>query len=129
MPNRCYMCKEEEDTSVHILLHCPKARILWQLIFALFGVHWVMHSLVRGLLLSWGGFPVGRKRKKAWKVAPLCLFWSVWRERNRRAFENCECSYHSLKSYFLYLFWDWVRLYIGEGSLSMLDFVDWLEAP
>ena len=91
LPNRCYMCKEEEETSVHILLHCPKACILWQLIFSLFGVQWVMHSSVRGLLLSWGDFLVGRKRKKAWKVTPLCLFWSIWRERNRRTFENCEC--------------------------------------
>ncbi|RVW55322.1 hypothetical protein CK203_089055 [Vitis vinifera] len=74
MPNRCYMCKEEEEMSIHILLHCLKAHILWQLIFALFGVHWVMHSSVRGLLLNWGGFPIGRKREKAWKVALLCLF-------------------------------------------------------
>ena len=27
---------------------------------------------------------------------------------------------------FLYLFWDWVRLYIEGGSLSFLDFVDWV---
>ena len=27
---------------------------------------------------------VGRKREKAWNIAPLCLFW-IWRERNRRA--------------------------------------------
>ena len=38
LPKRCYMCKEEEETSDHILLHCPKALILWQLVFALFGV-------------------------------------------------------------------------------------------
>ena len=50
-------------------------------------------------------------------------------ERNRIVFENCECSDHSLKSSFLYLFWDWVRLYIRDDSLSMLDFVDWLGAP
>ena len=128
MPNRCYMCKEEEEMGIHILLHCLTAHILWQLIFALFGVHWVMHSSVRGLLLNWGGFPIGRKREKAWKVALLCLFWSIWRERNRRAFENCEYSDHSLKSSFLYLVWDWVRLSIGEGSLLMLNFVDWLGA-
>ena len=52
MSNRCHMCKEEEKTSVHILLHYPKACILWHLIFALFSVQWVMHSSVRGLLLS-----------------------------------------------------------------------------
>ena len=115
MPNRCYMSKEEEETSVHILLHCSKACILWQLIFPLFGVQWAMHSSVKGFLLSWGGFPVGRKRKKAWKVALLCLFWSIWRERNRRVFEKCECSNHSLKSSFLYIFWDWVRSFLKSA--------------
>ena len=50
MHNRCYMCKEEEETSDNILLHCSKARILWQLIFALFDVRWVMNSLVRRLI-------------------------------------------------------------------------------
>ena len=38
MPNRCYMCKAGEETRDHILLHCPKASILWQLVFALFHV-------------------------------------------------------------------------------------------
>ena len=74
MPNRCYMCKEEEEASDHIPLHYPKTRISWQLIFGLFGIQWVMYSSVRGLLLSWGGFFVGRKREEAWKVALLCLF-------------------------------------------------------
>ena len=82
MSNRCYMCKKEE-TSDHILLHCPKARILWQLSFALFSVQWVMHTSVRGLLLGWGGFFVGRKKKKTWNVVPLCLFWTIRKERNR----------------------------------------------
>ncbi|RVW45708.1 Retrovirus-related Pol polyprotein from transposon TNT 1-94 [Vitis vinifera] len=35
---------------------------------------WVMHSSVRGVLLSWNNFSIGKKRKKAWKVAPLCIF-------------------------------------------------------
>ena len=85
-----------------------------------------MNSSVRGLLLSGGGSFVGRKSKKAWKVAPLCLFWTIWRERNKRAFENCKSLDQTFKSSFLYLFWDWARLYIGNGSMSLLDFVDWL---
>ena len=65
MPNIYYLCQVEEETGDHILLHYPKTRMLWQLIFALFDVQWVMHSSVRGVLLSWGGSLVGRKRKKA----------------------------------------------------------------
>ena len=48
MLNRCYMCKAKEETNDHILLHCLKARMLWQLIFALFDMQWVIHSFVRG---------------------------------------------------------------------------------
>ena len=64
MPNRCYMCEVEEETSDHIVLHCPKARMLWQLVFYFFNVQWVMHSLVRGVLLSWGDSLVGKKIKE-----------------------------------------------------------------
>ena len=41
-------------------------------------------------------------------------------------FENCESLDQTFKSSFLYLFWDWIRWYIGDPSLLMLDFVDWL---
>ena len=47
-----------------------------------------MHSSGREVLLSWHGTFVGKKRKKAWKVASLFLFWTLWQERNRRAFDN-----------------------------------------
>ena len=33
---------------------------------------------------------MGKRRKKARKAASLCMFWALWRERNRRAFDNFE---------------------------------------
>ena len=128
LPNRCYMCKVAEETGYHILLHCPKASLLWQLVFALFQVQWVMHSSVRGVLLSWNSCLVDKKRKKAWKVAPLCIFWSIWKERNGRAFEDRESSDQTIQSSFLYIFWDWVRVYMGDSVTSLIDFVDWLDS-
>ena len=74
IPNRCYLCKIEDETSDHILIHCLKARLLWQLIFALFGIQWVLNCSVREVPLSWHGSFIGKKRKKAWKVSLLCLF-------------------------------------------------------
>ena len=54
IPNRCYMCEEEEEMTGHILLHCSKAVILWQLIYSPFGVYWVIYFLVRCLfVLAW----------------------------------------------------------------------------
>ena len=84
---------------------------------------------MRGVLLSWNSCSVGKKRKRAWKVAPLCIFWSIWKERNRRTFEDKESSDQTIKSSFLYIFWNWVRVYMGDNVTSLLDFVDWLGSP
>ena len=40
------------------------------------------------------------EKKKAWKVAPLCLFWTFWRERNRKVFDNCESMDQTLSCIF-----------------------------
>ena len=87
----------------------------------------MLHSTVRGVLLSWGGTFVGRKRKKkAWRLAPLRMLWVIWRREIGERLRNGEIDYQFLNKTFFYLFWDWVRLYIGDGSFLLLDFVDWL---
>ena len=37
LANRCHLCEEEEETLNHLLVHCPKARMLWELILAIVG--------------------------------------------------------------------------------------------
>ncbi|RVW13852.1 hypothetical protein CK203_079439 [Vitis vinifera] len=109
IPNRCFLCKNEEESIDHLLLFCEKARMLWYLTFSLFGVQWVMHSSVKRNLLGWYGSFVGKKREKAWKTAPLCLMWTIWKERNRRAFDDVERNDQDIKSIFLYTFVNWAR--------------------
>ena len=50
--NRCYLCEEEEETLNHLLVHCPKARMLWDLILAIVGIGWVFPFSVRQVLLA-----------------------------------------------------------------------------
>ena len=58
------------------------------MLFDLFGIHWVQSTTVKETLLRWHGSFMDRRRKKIWSVAPLCLFWMVWKEKNIKAFEN-----------------------------------------
>ena len=75
--NRCYLCHSNEESINHLLLHCVKTRALWEMLFSLFGVLWVVPFSVRETLLSWNGSFVGKKRKKVWRTGPLCIFWTV----------------------------------------------------
>ena len=76
LANKCFLCGEEE-TIDHLLVHCPKVRVLWDLLLAIVGVKWVFPLSVKETLLSWGGSFMGKKRKKAWMAAPLSIFWSI----------------------------------------------------
>ena len=50
--------------------------------------NWVFPLMVCQSLLAWQSASVGKKRKRVWLAAPLCLFWMLWNERNRVTFEN-----------------------------------------
>ena len=60
------------------------------LLLSLFGVSWVFPFLVKETLLGWRGSFVGKKKKAAWQVGPLCLFWAIWKARKKIAFEDSE---------------------------------------
>ena len=126
LANRCFLCGEEEESIDHILIQCSKARVLWELLFTLFGVSWVLPYSVRDTLCGWSGFNMGKKRIKVWKAAPSCIFWAVWKERNRIVFYNEELSIHRVKNSFVCNFWSWTKLYIVDGPLPLINFCDWL---
>ncbi|WJZ93749.1 hypothetical protein VitviT2T_012666 [Vitis vinifera] len=125
-PNRCFLCGCEEETVNHILLHCTVVRVLWEIVFVLFGIQWVFPETVKDMLFSWRGSFVGKKRKKVWTSIPLCIFWTVWKERNRLAFRGGFLSIQKLKNSFVCNLWSWARVYIGEESSSLIGFLEWL---
>ena len=52
LANRCYLCEEKEETLNHLLVHCLKARMLWELILAIVGFGWVFPFSLRQVLLA-----------------------------------------------------------------------------
>ncbi|RVW37057.1 Translation initiation factor IF-2, chloroplastic [Vitis vinifera] len=124
LANRCFMCLEKEETINHLLLHCSRTRALWDLLFALFGVSWVLPFSVRETLLSWNGFFMGKNRKKVWRAAPLHIFWTVWKERNRLTFKDESVSIQRLKHSFILTLWAEAKLFIDNCPLTIANFID-----
>uniref|UniRef100_A0A5B7BJ83 Reverse transcriptase zinc-binding domain-containing protein n=1 Tax=Davidia involucrata TaxID=16924 RepID=A0A5B7BJ83_DAVIN len=125
------MCRDGEDLVNHLLLHCPVAKEMWDLLLAIFGLQWVMLYLFKDLLFCWGGVRVRKDLKRVWRIAPLCLAWSLWGERNRRTFDGVDRSIPILKDRFLNLFYFWVdfhfSMYVDDcdfcGEFKALIFV------
>ena len=63
---------------------------------------------------------MGKVRKKAWQMAPLCIFWSVWKEINLLAFGNEEFLLQRLKYSFV------CNLWFCVSPSSLVSFLDWL---
>ena len=78
------------------------------------------------VLLSWRGSFVGKKRKKIWNSIPVCIFWTVWKERNRLAFRGGFLDIQKFKNFFVCNLWSWARVYNGEETYSLLGFLEWL---
>ena len=47
-----------------------------------------------------------------WRAVPLCLFWAIWKERNRVVFDDEVFSKSRLKSCFLFSFSSWAGLWV-----------------
>ena len=126
LANRCFLCEEYEETIDHLLIPCARAKMLWDLLLAITEANWVFPRTVRQLLLAWQSASVGKKRKRVWMAAPLCLFWTLWLERNRVVFENEAPSAYRLKSSFLFTLWGWARVTKVDNSISLVGFLAWM---
>ena len=124
--NRCFMCEEEEENIDHLLIHCKFAKMLWDLLLSIVGISWVFPQSVIHTLLAWQGTAVGKKRRKIWFAAPLCLFWNIWRARNLLVFENEVPSAQRIKVNFVSNLWTWANLHSGVHTHSVIDFFTWM---
>ena len=94
--------------------------------FSLFGVNWVLPLTARDTLLGWHITFKDKKHRKVWQAAPLCLFWMVWKERNRIVFDNEVLVVQRLKNSFICNLFSWAKSSIAVGPLTLFNFVDWL---
>ena len=68
------------------------------------------------------GFLCGQKKKKLCSSISLCIFWTVWKERNITASQEGSLIVQSFKNSFVYNLWSWNRVYVGEEASSLIGF-------
>ena len=62
-----------------------------------------------------------------WLAGPFCLFWMVWKARNRIVFKD-ECfSLHRVKTSFAFLLWIETRKVIQDDPSSIAGFIGWVD--
>ena len=104
----CIMCYSNGEMVDHLLLHCGKAYRLWSLVFRSFGFSWVLPRSVADTIFGWWNW-LGKHLSSIWSLAPLCLMWRLWRERNRRTFEDMDGLDDQLLASFSGTLFDWSR--------------------
>ena len=118
------MCKKSGESVNHLLLHCPIASELWSMVWALFGLLWVMLQSVTDLFSSSQGSFRRHQSINLWRAVPHCVLWCIWQEQNSRCFEVKEQSIPEIKSLLLHTLLDWssvFNLFPCSNFLEMLD--------
>jgi hypothetical protein len=70
----CCMCKKSGKNISHLLMHCLVSWEVWNFIFSIFGIQWVMPCGVLDLLPCWGECCRSVRIRKVWDMIPLCVF-------------------------------------------------------
>jgi hypothetical protein len=58
-----------------------------------------------------------------WKIEPICPFWCLWRERNKRNFEDLESTLEEILSSFYLTLYFWTTAYVHPLSFTFVDFL------
>ena len=93
--NRCFLCQEAEELVDHLLLHCSKTRVLWELLFSLFGVNWIILGSVR--ICFWVGkvLLLEREERKFGKQLLLACFGQCGRLEIELSSRKMFCLYRN----------------------------------
>jgi hypothetical protein len=107
-----YMCKRNWESIDHLLLHCDLAHVLWSALFSQFKLVWVMPRRVLDLCACWWSSRRSRT-VEIWKILPIRLFWTIWREKNNRQFEDLESLVEDILASLLHSLHIWIAAYLA----------------
>ena len=84
---------------------------------------WIMPAMVEDVLLCWGRTFKNVLAKAIWMMIPSCIWWTLWKERNRRCFEDSAVSLEILQGGVLVTLFYWANAMLAGPFLDFQDFV------
>ncbi|WMV52061.1 hypothetical protein MTR67_045446 [Solanum verrucosum] len=84
------LLKEIAETVNHLFIQFKVTGQLWSLFLRLKNISWVMPGRIAEALYSWEEAGLQAKNRSNWRIIPATIWWTIWKERNLRVFENRE---------------------------------------
>lgn len=119
----CCFCKHDEESMLHVLLHCHFVWKVWSSLLEWWGLYWAMPGTVDCLLQWWEGRKFKKKEKVIWSCVPLVTLWSLWKQRNGYVFNNAKADVEILSDLIKYTVALWLRRASREWQYPICDFV------
>ena len=111
----CILCKGNGELIDHLFLHCPLTSGLWQKLFSLARMDWILLRSIGDMrIICFRGFGNSIRGKTFWQIACLTLSWIVWQERNVRIFEE--------KWRLEVMLWDLLHFYSSLWAFCIVNF-------
>jgi hypothetical protein len=92
-----------------------------------FGISCVLPQTVAKLLFSWWN-GLGHHSSDVWNLVPLCLMWTIWKERNSRTFEDVSSTDIQLRDCFASNLFEWSKVSGYSISLTITTFISALSS-
>ena len=83
-----------------------------------------MPGSVTDCLGNWRAQKVNCTVLQTWRMAPMCVMWCLWRERNARNFEDRELGLMELKKRVIQILFSWR---VMSHSPQVSTFAEFLE--
>eukprot|EP00253_Pinus_taeda_P022541 PITA_22541 len=88
-PSRCCLCNSEGETRNHLLINCPFAKTLWINTKRSFGKPENAPREFNEVVFQWNKEVFQCKVvRRAWDLISGFILWMIWKERNRKIFQN-----------------------------------------
>jgi hypothetical protein len=86
----CILCDQADENATHLCLNCVYAREVWVLVSNWADMEIAIPNGVTSTESWWNMAVQGRTKTQRRRIAAIlmCTAWNVWKERNRRIFQN-----------------------------------------